>query len=379
MNNTPSSDKTDGSHLEHTGSGPLNTNLGAGGQENYTISGGSHNQQIIATHVNIDSRHREIQKEIADWLSPSDPWTNHSTARRQHEAGTGEWLLRSPQYKRWKSDVVSHSWLYGKPGCGKTVLCSTVIEDLRQQCRENTNIGLAVFYFSFTDEKKQNYDSLLRSLVAQLASKEPASSALRQAYEKPYRTIPTTEVLEQILNLSLEPYSRVFIAIDALDECPGAGNARKDVLDALERFITQTPKLRLFMTSRDLSDIRLMMQDLEVQQIAAATLAVDKDIRRYLCMQLQGDRRLARFKPDLKMEIERTISSKADGMFRWAFLQLEELKKLKVLQPSFVRKALNNMPLTLDDTYERILRSIEPDYQGHAMKLLRWLTYAKDL
>ena len=37
-------------------------------------------------------------RKIAEWLSPPDPWTNHASAREQHEIGTGAWLLRCDQY-----------------------------------------------------------------------------------------------------------------------------------------------------------------------------------------------------------------------------------------------------------------------------------------
>ena len=114
---------------------------------------------------NLATEQAEQFKKIIDWLSPPDPWTNHESARRQHKAQTGTWLLQSDQYTQWKEGSIRHLWLYGKAGCGKTVLCSTVIEDIRAHCDTAMNSGYAMFYFSFSDNQK-SYTDLLRSLVA---------------------------------------------------------------------------------------------------------------------------------------------------------------------------------------------------------------------
>ena len=135
-------------------------------------------------------------RKIVDRLSPPDPWTNHNAHRRSHEANTGSWLLQSEQYRRWKTGPSRHLWLYGKAGCGKSVLCSTVIEDVRAHCSSSISSGFAAFYFTFSDNQKQTYGSLLRSLIAQLAWREPALSILRQMCENPHASVPGADELE---------------------------------------------------------------------------------------------------------------------------------------------------------------------------------------
>jgi hypothetical protein len=63
--------------------------------------------------------------------------------------------------------------------------------------------------------------------------------------------------------------------------------------------------------------------------------------------------------------------------FRWAYCQLQALKKLKSTSPKYVKKALDDLPATLDDTYTRVLLDIEEMYHDHALTLLRWLAYAR--
>lgn len=63
--------------------------------------------------------------------------------------------------------------------------------------------------------------------------------------------------------------------------------------------------------------------------------------------------------------------------FRWAYCQLQELKKLKSTKRKYIEDALRTLPATLDETYERMLSGIEKRYFAEAFTLLRWLSYAR--
>jgi ankyrin repeat domain-containing protein 50 len=252
--------------------------------------------------------------KIVDWLSPSDPWINHASARRHHEPHTGLWFLQSDQYQRWKGGHTRHFWLYGKAGCGKTVLSSTVIEDLQLHYKGATNAALAVFYFSFSDSHKQSFESLLLSLVAQLGGKGLGRSMLQREYDKPNRSLPGPAVLEEILMSSISQYDEVSLTLDALDECPESEEARRNMLDGLERFSEKASNLRIFATSRELQDIHERMDLLGADAVPISTQPVDADIGRYVGNELSRDRRLCRLDEHLKTLIIKTFAKKADGM-----------------------------------------------------------------
>jgi ankyrin repeat protein len=59
--------------------------------------------------------------------------------------------------------------------------------------------------------------------------------------------------------------------------------------------------------------------------------------------------------------------------FRWAYCQLEVLRQC--LPPS-VRRILDELPETLDETYERVLKDIKKVNREHAIRLLHCLTVA---
>ncbi|KAG8832783.1 hypothetical protein FRC20_007808, partial [Serendipita sp. 405] len=110
----------------------------------------------------------EYRKEILKWLKGSDPTTNHNTARKKHEPGTGEWLLDSKEFKSWMEEDGKIVWLNGIPGAGKTVLSSTVIEHLISECKNSIESRMAYYYFDFRDHEKQTAGGCLRSLIHQL-------------------------------------------------------------------------------------------------------------------------------------------------------------------------------------------------------------------
>jgi hypothetical protein len=277
-------------------------------QHNFVAQIAAQNQCIL------DAQKSDEFRKIVTWLAPSDPGTNHDVARRRHESQTGTWLLKSKQYQSWKTGAASHLWIYGKAGCGKTILCSTAIEDIRITCEQDADTSFAFFYFSFSDERQQSDSDLLRSLVAQLGWREPGLSMLRQAYGDAKKSVPGPDELEKILLASMRSCSKVYLLIDALDECPEDYETRQSVLARIERLTQDTPNLRILATSRELDRIRKSMEMLIAEPLRVTTRAVDGDIQLYLAKEMSRDRNLCELSPEMRTLIESTIASQADGM-----------------------------------------------------------------
>ena len=194
------------------------------------------------------------------------------------------------------------------------MLCSTVVEDVRTYCDSRRNAMHAAFYFTFSDNQKQSYENLLRSLVAQLGWKEPALSMLRQACEKSDASIPGVDELEKILLACSQSHGDLFLLLDALDECPEVGEVRQNVLDGLGRLAQQASNIKMLMTSRETTDVRESMATLGANSMSIAVRSVDADIQRYISSQLSRDRKLSKLDVTTKNLIEDTISQQADGM-----------------------------------------------------------------
>lgn len=266
------------------------------------------NQQLLSSHQSDEV------KKIMDWLAPPDPLTNHNSALHKREALSGTWLLQSKQYTDWKAGTIKHLWLFGKAGCGKTVLSSTIVEDMQMHCKTLPSVGHAYFYFSFSDDRKQAYEDLLRSLTFQLAWKEPGWSMLQNAFGKPGDNRLRTDELEKIVLASMSSYSVVHLQLDALDECPESGEVRQDVLEGLEGLTQQALHLKIFATSRELRDVQESMDQLKATAMFIPTRAVDLDIQEYVSAQVSRDRRLQRLSPAIKSLIQDTVAQRSDGM-----------------------------------------------------------------
>ena len=63
---------------------------------------------ILALTVADDTKDRVLQ-----WLSSTNPSSNHNAARKKHEPSTGAWLLRSQSFIEWKNNANSFLWLHG--------------------------------------------------------------------------------------------------------------------------------------------------------------------------------------------------------------------------------------------------------------------------
>jgi hypothetical protein len=61
------------------------------------------------------------------------------------------------------------------------------------------------------------------------------------------------------------------------------------------------------------------------------------------------------------------------GRFRWVYCQLDNLRRC---MPSSIRKSLNELPITLDETYERTLQGIPKQKWQHAHRLFQCLVAA---
>ncbi|CAK1358917.1 unnamed protein product [Cercospora beticola] len=145
---------------------------------------GARDRLIAAVHEREGRERRQAEEfhKIKAWLDPPDPWTNHESARMERADDTGNWLLQSPIYRDWKLNATRLLWLYGEAGCGKTVLCSTAVEDIRAYCGDNDDLVYATFYCTFSDSRKQSLRNMLLSVVAQVCWREPGLEMLQNAY-----------------------------------------------------------------------------------------------------------------------------------------------------------------------------------------------------
>ncbi|KKY28023.1 putative ankyrin repeat protein [Diplodia seriata] len=69
-----------------------------------------------------DTQQDKCMSEITKWLNSPDQGVNHDKKRKEHMDNTGEWFITGTSIQQWKQLASSVLWLYGIPGCGKSVL-----------------------------------------------------------------------------------------------------------------------------------------------------------------------------------------------------------------------------------------------------------------
>ncbi|KAI9852437.1 MAG: hypothetical protein M1838_000757 [Thelocarpon superellum] len=259
----------------------------------------------------------EYRRQIDKWLSAPDPSSNHNAAREKRQGHTGAWFTEGSQYASWKVNPTSFLWLHGIPGNGKSVLCSTIIEDITQHCHPKPDNVVIYFYFDFNDKEKQGHHGLMRSLVKQLSMQLPSTSpAIKVILSHCQGQQPTTEVLLSIFRQMLDEFRQTFVVIDALDECTD----REKLMDLLTSVLVwRYENLRLLVTSRREKDIEDALAPLSQGcQTDLRNASVDDDIRAYIQERLRKDARLSKQVEVVRNEIQTVLMDGAHGMYESA-------------------------------------------------------------
>ncbi|KAH9959278.1 hypothetical protein BC827DRAFT_1269037 [Russula dissimulans] len=349
------------------------------------IHDGSEAKELLQqTANNVDQvKQSQLRECVHKWLSPSDPSTNHNISCGTRHEGTATWFFQGSIFKEWKT-TGSLLWIHGKPGCGKSVLCSTIIQDIKAMY-EAGQASMAYFYFDFRDANKQHLHDLLRSMLIQLsAHSDPYCDILSRIYEAhdKGKTQPNDTVLAKCLKemFTLGDQHPTYLIMDALDESPdtsGIPSDRERVLQFVKDLVElDLPNLHICVTSRPEIDIRDVVEPLTSLRVSLhSESGQENDIVDYVKSIVYSDseRIMKRWKMEDKDLVIKTLSGRADGMFRWVFCQLEVLRHC--LPPS-VRRTLNELPESLDETYERVLKEIKKPNRHHAHRLLQCLVVA---
>lgn len=201
----------------------------------------------------------------------------------------------------------------GIPGAGKTILTAITIDDLTSRFRCEADVGIAYLYCNFRRQDEQKADDLLASLLKQL-SQERASlpDCVKVLYEKhkERRTRPSFDEISKTLQSVAAKFSKVFIIIDALDECQTTNGCRTRILTEL--FLAQAKsRVNIFATSRFLPEFTEKFKGAISLEIRAS----EEDVRRYLNSSMSRLPAFVSRSPDLQEEIKAKIVLLVKGMW----------------------------------------------------------------
>jgi len=155
---------------------------------------------------------------------------------------------------------------------------------------------------------------MLGAMLKQLASRGGISKHIREAFKKAKkelggRGLQLPEMLN-ILKKTITSLPRLFICINALDEC--TPKHRLELIKSLREILRVLPGARVFLTGRPHIENEIVTCFSKVLQIPLSP--ANDDIVSYLEMRLDSDRYPKAMDDQLRADIRRIIPEKASEM-----------------------------------------------------------------
>lgn len=272
------------------------------------------------------------------------------------------------------------------------MMTAVVVDHLLSRPEFAEGVGIAYIYFNFRRAEEQTFTHLIASLVKQLAQQHSCAAGKLKSLYDTYAPRGTQATADELLNVlrsiaALPSFSRLFVIVDALDECQSSGNLRAKILSDLSR-VQQREKLNIFATSRFIYEIQNTFT--KTGAITVEIRASNEDIQAYLDSILSTLPGCVRRNPQLQEEIKSTILEAVDGMFLLAKIYASSLEDK--LTPKAVRATLgyfreqgirsstdeDEKLQALSQAYDQAMERIQNQRQGCrelAQKALLWIVH----
>ena len=190
---------------------------------------------------------------------------------------------------------------------------SVVIDSLCDQAEEES-IAVAGLYCDFLSQQEQTTTNIMGAILKQLVVRGGIPSYLRNAFKKAKMKFggrrPRLADLMRMLRTAIASLPRVFICLDALDEC--LPKHLPELLESLRDIIWESPRTRVFLTGRP-----HVREDVQRYFSKAAVIPISPnpdDIRDYVEMRLDRDADPEAMSNDLRVDIVRVILENISDM-----------------------------------------------------------------
>jgi len=274
-------------------------------------------------------------EKIITWLQASSIqfYSDQNDKIMKRLTGTGGWILEHTSYTQWKNKPTSQVlWVKGKRGCGKSILASVVVQEIKTfcerpqnlKCPNNEKTAFAYIYCNSLDANTIDPSKFLSSIIEQLCY-QLVNSATDNYLEYIYdrhggnRSIDMAEIREALDSL-LGRFNESFIVVDGLDELRGLSH---DQFEGLCRFFRKLtgPRsdgavVKLVAFSRP--EYAAISNEFDgCPSITIDSGANEKDIEKFITMRLSSTLLHLKQNPEPLKDIGRDLLSRAEGMFLW--------------------------------------------------------------
>jgi hypothetical protein len=361
----------------------------------HTLSGvpGKKDEMSFSRKI-LRSLHFGKIDDRANRIKPAFPNTFQWLFGNDGEGDTGKPELT---FRRWLgSQENTIFWITGKPASGKSTLMKFIathesLEGRLQEWAGDSQLYIAKFYFWNPGSKIQKSRvGLLRSLLHQILTKRPELSETIMRRRRLFFDIAGenaeapnwewSELREGFFRLAShlrDTGSRFALFIDGLDEYEDFVEENPKTHQTTDEMVTFLMDLhskygaKLCVSSRPLNyfhDKFHQCLSLTMQQLT------QPDIDHYVEIRLRESpaiQALSDLEPDNITELISDLKTKAQGVFLWVALVVEQLLLTSADTPRMdaIRKVFNDLPDDLHKLYDTIQKQIGPEKEHIASKL----------
>ncbi|KAL9617944.1 MAG: hypothetical protein Q9160_007310 [Pyrenula sp. 1 TL-2023] len=315
----------------------------------------------------------------------TEPWSRDNDLRVENR-------VASEMFLTWLQEDKDMFWIMGKAGAGKSTLMKHLFHHRRTHdelsnwsgSRDIPTILAGFFFWNPGTSLQKSLLGMLRSILHQIISQRPSLTSLlssgprRSANDSKINftftgaqewTVAGLFEVFRCLLASLAPQNHICVFLDGLDEL----ESRTQDLLAFIKLLREAPRVKICVSSRPEQAFRSAFKD--VFQVRM------QDLNRYdIARAAKGRLRLPLMKscPANHKETERLIrdiSRKAEGVFLWAEIVVEDVRKgienedtLEMLQ-----KRLDILPSSIEDLYRHMLTGVSDLYWNEAAAYLSLL------
>ncbi|KAJ5904783.1 G-protein beta WD- 40 repeats containing protein [Penicillium subrubescens] len=289
-----------------------------------------------------------------------------------------EWIFQDPQYASWRSsDRVCLLWIKGGAGKGKTMMSIGLIEELTRARHESTVVSY--FFCQNADNELNTLQAIIKGLLLQLVNQRiELKDSLRCRWDTVHnRFNEDVNSWRNLWNILMEMLdrcqcSKVYIIVDALDECQDNGLA--DFFKCIVRNGLDHPaKIKWLITSRPLDSAeRALLAGLDQVQVSLELNSeyISETVEAYITHKVNELGKFQRYDETLRTKVKMELTAKAEGTFLWVSLVC---KKLESVYRDDALATIRNLPPGLHPFYDRILNQLSKGEADDVQKCMRLL------
>lgn len=281
--------------------------------------------------------------------------------------GTCQWALQSREYIRWReSNYNDLLWVSADPGCGKSVLARSIVDEFY----EAPKVNISICYFFFKDNRGDNQvAAALCSALHQLFSQRPDLLIYAtESWVKQRETLrgKPDELWKIFLTAtSADPPHQTICVFDALDECCEDDQVR--LIDKIQSFRSRPSTqswLKVLVTSRPYKHIqshfRTITESFRHLHLNGeeGNNQIRKEIDIVVKIRIKELAETTALSWKVQQRLEQQFLQIEHRTYLWLDLVIKDIRSTLEVSPWPAEEPIPTIPRSVDEAYEKILSRV---------------------